>query len=109
MNFKANLRGVYAYNYSAETSTLTNRRLIYVCDVHVSDGIKVAETGLIFTAAGSSIDVVDPSDGVLLGKIVTSNETMNNLVAIPGGEWWFTGQGGIWRARIATQGTVNYG
>jgi len=79
-----------------------------VCDVHVSDGIKIAESGLIFTAAGSSIDVVDPNNGVLLGKIVTSNETMNNLVAIPGGEW-FTGQGGIWRARIATQGTVNYG
>ena len=80
-----------------------------MCDVHVSDGIKIAESGLIFTATGSSIDVVDPNNGVLLGKIVTSNETMNNLVAIPGGEWWFTGQGGIWRARIATQGAVNYG
>lgn len=52
-------------------------------------------SGVIFTAAGSSIDVVDPNDGVLLGKMVISNETMNTLVAILGGEWWFAGQGGI--------------
>jgi hypothetical protein len=44
-----------------------------------------------------------------MGKIATGDEIMNNLVAVPGGEWWFTGQGGIWRARIAEQGIVNYG
>jgi hypothetical protein len=33
-----------------------------------------------------------------MGKISTADEIMNNLVALPGGEWWFAGQGGIWRA-----------
>lgn len=88
---------------------MSNRRLVYVPDTHVADGIKLSESGYIFTAAGSSIDVVVPDTGVLLGKIITNDEVMNNLVALPNGEWWFTGQGGIWRARIAEQGVVNYG
>lgn len=108
-NLVSRHRGVYAYNYSLDSSSLTNRRLVYVPDTHVADGLKVSQSGYIFTAAGSSIDVVRPSDGILLGKIATGTEVMNNLVAVPGGEWWLTGQGGIWRARIAESGNVNYG
>ena len=88
---------------------LSNRRLVYVPDTYIADGIKVSEKGYILTATGTGIDIIRPRDGVLMGKVVTGHELMNNLVALPGGEWWFTGQGGIWRARIAEQGIVNYG
>ena len=101
--------GVYAFDYSSTQSTLSNRRLIHVPDTHVADGLKVSETGYIFTATGSSIDVVRPDDGVLVGKIVTDDDIIYNFVAVPGGEWWFTGRNSIWRARIAEQGIVNYG
>jgi hypothetical protein len=107
--FNLTVRGVYAFNYSVASSSVLNRRLVYVPDTHVADGLKVSHSGYIFTAAGSTIDVVRPSDGVLLGKISTGTEVMNNLVAVPGGEWWLTGQGGIWRVRISESRNVNYG
>jgi hypothetical protein len=80
-----------------------------VPDTYVADGIKISENNYLFAATGNTIDVIRASDGILMGKIATGTEIMNNLVAVPGGEWWFTGQGGIWRARIAEQGIVNYG
>ena len=100
-------RAVYAYDLQPP-HTLMNQRTFYVPDSHVADGIKVSENGYVFTAAGSTVDVVSP-DGDLLGKISTGTETMNNLAFVPNGELWMTGQGGIWRARIAENGILNYG
>jgi hypothetical protein len=57
-----------------------------VQETTVTDGLRVSETGYIFTAADSRLDVVGPYNVVLLGKIVTGNETMDNLVAVPGEE-----------------------
>jgi hypothetical protein len=102
-------RGIYAFDYDSSLSIISNRRLIYVPDTYVADGIKISDNNYLFAATGNTIEVIRASDGILMGKISTADEIMNNLVAVPGGEWWFTGQGGIWRARIAEQGIVNYG
>ena len=105
----ADFRGIYAFNYDSNLSILSNRRLVYVPDSYVADGIKVSERGYIFAATGTAIDIIRAYDGVPIGKVLTGNDIMNNLVAVPGGEWWLTGQGGIWRMRIAEQGVINYG
>ena len=102
--------GIYAFDYDSGRSGLFNRRLIHVVDTHIADGIKVSERGYILTAAGSAVDVIRPSDGVLVGKIaIPAPDRLNNLVAVPGAEWWLVGRNSIWRARIAEQGIVSYG
>ena len=105
----SDLSGVYAFDYDSKSSTLSNRRLLYVPDSYIADGIKISKSGYLFAATGTSIDVIRLCDGKLMGKIVTGKEIMNNLVALPGGEWRLVGQGGIWRARISEQGLLNYG
>lgn len=86
---------------------LANKRTVYVPDTYFGDGLKVSETGNLYTAAGSAIDVVTPG-GELLGKIHGDpTETFNNLVFLPNGEIYITGVKGIWRARIKEQGIVH--
>ncbi|KIV81316.1 hypothetical protein PV11_03508 [Exophiala sideris] len=97
---------IFAYDV-APPHTLSNKRTFYVPDTFFADGIKVSERGNIFTACASTVDVISP-DGDLLGKINVPGHIINNLVFLPNGTIFLTGEGGIWRVRIKEQGIVHY-
>ena len=78
---------------------MRNRRAVYYTDQWIPDGIKVAKSGNIYTAAGNFIDVVDPQ-GVLLGKIRTPTFTTNLVFSGQGG-LWLVGQGAAYRVTLA--------
>mmetsp|Transcript_20912 Transcript_20912/g.67370 ORF Transcript_20912/g.67370 Transcript_20912/m.67370 type:complete len:178 (-) Transcript_20912:162-695(-) len=72
-------RSVYAFDVVHETTTkpnvgtkqlLANRRLLYVADQGVPDGIKVDVRGFIYTGCADGVHVVDPKTGCLQGKIL---------------------------------------
>jgi gluconolactonase len=90
-----------------DSRMLANKRTLYVPDTYFADGLKVSERGNLFGACASSIDVVSPK-GELLGKINIPGHILNNLVFLPNGSMIISGEGGIWRVKIAEQGTIHY-
>ena len=95
-------RSIYAYDIV--DSLLFNKRLVYITDFWVPDGVKVSASGTIYTAAGIFVDVISP-DGVLLGKIRTQGSMQNLIFAGPKyEELWIVGLGGVYRTRISDPG-----
>jgi hypothetical protein len=43
--------------------TIVNRRVIYLAQDWAPDGLKVAANGVVVTATGNGVDVLDVSDG----------------------------------------------
>jgi len=68
-------RSVYAYDV-LDGSRLANRRLLYVADRGVPDGIKVDAAGNLYTGCLDGVHVVAP-DGCLLGKILVDGGAAN--------------------------------
>ena len=92
------------YAYDIVDGLLHNRRLIYISDLWVPDGVKVSRSGIIYTSAGIFVDVVSPG-GVLLGKIRTPGLMQNLQFAGPNyDQLWIVGIGGIYRTKIKDQG-----
>ncbi|KAF2488788.1 calcium-dependent phosphotriesterase [Lophium mytilinum] len=108
-NLQTEFRGVFAFDVTYPY-TLSNKRMVYLPDTNIVDGLKVSEEGNLFGAAGSTIDVFTPQ-GELLGKISAGGEEKNlyNLVFLPNGEIILSGMMGIWRVKITQQGLINYG
>jgi gluconolactonase len=95
-------RSIYAYDI--EKGQLRNRRLVYIADLWVPDGVKVSRSGVIYTSAGIFVDVISP-EGVLLGKIRTPGLMQNLIFAGPKyDELWIVGLSGVYRAKLADQG-----
>jgi gluconolactonase len=95
-------RSIYAYDIV--NGQLFNRRLVYISDLWVPDGVKVSSSGIIYTAAGIFVDVISP-EGVLLGKIRAQGSMQNLIFAGPKyEELWIVGLGGIYRTRLADRG-----
>ena len=61
-------RSVYAFDVYNRGRQLKNRRLIYVADRGIPDGIKVDAWGRIYTGCLDGVHVLS-RDGLLLGKI----------------------------------------
>jgi sugar lactone lactonase YvrE len=94
-------RSVYAYDIGRG---LSNKRLVYVADFWVPDGIKVSKSGIIYSAAGIFVDIVTP-EGELLGKIRMQGLLQNLVFAGPKlDELWIVGLGGLYRTRLADHG-----
>ena len=60
-------RSIYAFDVKGRT--LSNRRLLYVSDNGIPDGLKVDATGRIYTGCADGVHVISP-EGDLLGKIL---------------------------------------
>jgi sugar lactone lactonase YvrE len=94
---------VYAYDIVAP-GQVRNRRLFYVADQWVPDGIKVTPAGNLYSAAGVFVDIVGP-DGDLLGKLRFPGIVANVAFAGPDyDELWIVGLSGIYRAKIKENG-----
>ncbi|KAK4950232.1 hypothetical protein LTR10_011211 [Elasticomyces elasticus] len=98
-------RNVWAFDYSR--SMLSNPRLIYQVESGWPDGLRVTRGGLLMVAVAGGVDVVDPSNGFLLGKINTPGDIIFNLEPVRGkgdGVWLLTGKRHIYKVMIATGG-----
>jgi len=78
-------RSVYAFDVIKDRF-LANRRLIYVADRGIPDGIKVDAQGNIYTGCADGVHVLS-GDGVLLGKITPSGENPAANLAFGKGKW----------------------
>ena len=64
-------RTIYVFDVEhKKKQLLTNRRLLYVADSGVPDGIKVDSNGIIYTGCADGVHVVHPDTGALLGKVL---------------------------------------
>lgn len=86
MNFDSSVRNIIAFDMVNKVSSglLSSGRFVYQTDAGVPDGFRVSASGLIFAGAGDGVDVVDPTTGVLLGKINTPNDNVFNVQFVPG-------------------------
>jgi gluconolactonase len=94
---------VYEYDIVG-SGKIANRRLFYISDHWVPDGIKTTPAGNLYSAAGIFVDVVS-SDGDLLGKLRFPGIVAN--IAFAGTEYnqlWIVGLSGIYRAKINEHG-----
>ena len=78
-------RSIYAFDV-VNNRFLANRRLIYVADRGIPDGIKVDAQGNIYTGCLDGVHVLS-RDGVLLGKITPSGEDAVANLAFGKGKW----------------------
>lgn len=78
-------RSVYAFDV-VNNRFLANRRLIYVADRGIPDGIKVDARGNIYTGCADGVHVLS-RDGVLLGKITPSGANPAANLAFGKGKW----------------------
>lgn len=95
----AAVRNVWAFDVRG--SSLTNPRLVYQCESGWPDGLQVTKNGLLLVAALGGVDVVDPTTGVLLGKVNTPGDIVFNLERGPIREgrqmWLLTGRDYVYK------------
>ncbi|KAJ5654240.1 hypothetical protein N7490_001243 [Penicillium lividum] len=100
--FPASLRNVWAFDVAG--SLLSNARLIHQTESGWPDGIQVTRNGYVLVAVLGGVDVIDPSSGLLLGKINTPDDIIFNLERGPqrGNQemWLLTGQKYIYKLLI---------
>ncbi|PYH93833.1 lactonohydrolase [Aspergillus ellipticus CBS 707.79] len=97
-------RTVYAADLLPDGSGIVNKRPIFLAQDRVPDGIKTARNGLVVTATGHGVDVLDESGGLLVR--VQTNFTVLNCVWGGEGlrELWMVGFGGVGRVRWGLKG-----
>ena len=95
------LRNIWAFDHVPNSTTLSNPRLIYQTETGWPDGLRVTASGFLVIAAAGGADIVDPSTGVLLGKINTPGDIIFNVEGIPGtGIWFLTGRDSIYKVTL---------
>ena len=92
-------RAVFAFDVNR--AGLSNPRLIYQIAGGWPDGLRVTRGGLLMVAVSGGVDVIDPRDGRLLGRINTPDDIVFNLEPARGkGVWLLTGQKKIYKVSI---------
>lgn len=97
---------IYAFDITNKGTQVGNKRSFYLSQTGVPDGLKVSREGLVVTATGNGVDVIDELGALILR--VQTNYTVNNFQwAGPElNELWMTGMGGVGRVRWNVQGQV---
>ena len=70
-------RYIYAYDIDPSGPHLKNKRVLYIAPDWIPDGLKVAANGVVLTAAGPGIDVLDTVGNILVR--IQTNFTVQNL------------------------------
>ncbi|KAL1849967.1 hypothetical protein Plec18170_007063 [Paecilomyces lecythidis] len=98
-HYPASLRNVWAFDVKG--SILSNPRLIYQTEAGWPDGLQVTRNGYVLVAALGGVDVIDPTSGLLLGKINAPNDIIFNLERGPRrgdyGMWLLTGRDYVYK------------
>lgn len=97
-------RTVYAADVLPDGTGMVNKRAIFLAQDRVPDGIKTARNGMVVTATGHGVDVLDER-GELVVRVQT-NFTVLNIVWAGEGlqELWMVGFGGVGRVRWGLEG-----
>jgi sugar lactone lactonase YvrE len=100
----AGTRTIYAFDVSDNGTEITNKRSFYLARDHIPDVVKVSSEGLVLTASGQGIDIIDDM-GQLLIQIQT-NHTVNKVMFTGPDltDIWLVGGTGISRARMNVTG-----
>lgn len=95
---------VYAFDLTHNGRRISNKRSFYLSQSWIPDGLKVSREGLVLTATGNGIDVLDDV-GQLIMRVQT-NYTVQNFAWVGEDlrEVWMMGNGGISRVRWNIQG-----
>ncbi|PGH17652.1 hypothetical protein AJ79_01014 [Helicocarpus griseus UAMH5409] len=97
-------RTLYAFDVTPDKRTLLNKRPIYHALEYAVDGLKVAENGMVITATGRGVDVLDKY-GVPLLRVQTNFTAMNMQWVGPNyDELWIVGIGGVARLKWGLTG-----
>ena len=97
----AEQRAVFAFDIRAD-GLLDGPRLVHQVESGWPDGLRVTDRGYLMVAVAGGVDVVDPRDGRLMGKINSPDDWIFNLEPARGrdGIWLLTGKNGIYKAVI---------
>ncbi|KAL8733385.1 MAG: hypothetical protein Q9166_002209 [cf. Caloplaca sp. 2 TL-2023] len=97
-------RTIYAFDLSDDATYLTNKRVFYLSQDWVPDGLKVAENGYVVAGTGKGVDVLSEQGEVLVR--VQTNYTVQNFAWVGEEltEFWMMGQRGISRVRWGLRG-----
>jgi sugar lactone lactonase YvrE len=99
----SSIRNIWAFDVNG--ALLSNPRLIYETETGWPDGLRVTRNGFLMIAVVGGVDVVDPRNGMLVGKINTRGDVVYNLESIPGtGMWILTGRDGIYKVGLKERG-----
>jgi sugar lactone lactonase YvrE len=99
-------RTVYAFDVSEDGRSIGNKRPIYLSLDYAPDGLKVARNGMLVTATGHGVDVLD-EQGKPLVRVQTNFTAVNMEFVGPNyDELWIVGIGGVARVKWALQGPV---
>ncbi len=99
-------RSIYAFDVSNNGTKISNKRAFYLSQEYIPDGLKVSREGLILTATGHGVDVIDET-GQLLIRVQTNHSVQN--VQFTGEKLdtlWMLGNKGISRVHWNITGQV---
>lgn len=99
-------RSIYAFDVDNNGTKISNKRSFYLAQDYIPDGLKVSREGLVLTATGHGLDVID-NTGQLLIRVQTNHSVQNcaftgqNLDTL-----WLLGNNGISRVQWNITGQV---
>ncbi|KAK1585478.1 AkeP protein [Colletotrichum navitas] len=98
-------RDLWAFDFAVSSSAarlplLTNKWLLSHPMQYIYDGVRVSNSGLIFSASGEVVDVLDPESGWTLGSIGVGGGGNNPVnLAFHENEIFIVGKGGVWHVK----------
>jgi sugar lactone lactonase YvrE len=99
-------RTVYSFDVSEDGRSISNKRPIYLALDYAPDGLKVARNGMLLTATGHGVDILD-AQGTPLLRVQTNFTAVNMEFVGPNfDELWIVGIGGVARVKWALQGPI---
>lgn len=99
-------RSIYAYDVSNNGTKISNKRAFYLAQDYIPDGLKVSREGLVLTATGHGVDVLDDM-GQLLLRVQTNHSVQNFQFTGPNLDtMWLLGNKGISRVQWNITGQV---
>ena len=97
----SSVRNVWAFAYDGTRPALGNPRLVYQAVSGWPDGLRVTQNGLLMVTSAGGVEVVNPSNGRLLGKINTPDDIIYNLEPVPRkGVWILTGRKHLYKVSM---------
>ncbi|OQV06479.1 SMP-30/Gluconolaconase/LRE-like domain-containing protein [Cladophialophora immunda] len=99
-------RSIYAFDVANNGTKISNKRSFYLAQDYIPDGLKVSREGLVLTATGHGIDVIDDM-GQLLLRVQTNHSVQNLQFTGPNLDTvWLMGNQGISRVHWNITGQI---
>lgn len=91
-------RALLSFDTGNSSPPLQHERLFYNSISYYCDGVRVSKSGLVFCAARDGVEIIDPKEGLTLGRVRTGggeNAAVN--IALDDHTLWIVGKGGVWK------------